>query len=201
MATFIALLLTVIVLGVFIFGALAYPIWMLIHCATAQRSTKSKAIWIILMVLIWPIASYFYGLFASKRKLFKWFSSILIVLLAFLVFVFVSATAYLTKFTDNQLTLDISRLSSNQIIGLTDEESAGIKENLETLRNDLKGGMLITDKKFIVYNLARMFDIISADNQVNQSELTDWMDKFESRDTLDRNAFEKYVDDLGKTKQ
>ena len=202
MANIIALAFTLIVLGIFIFGALAYPIWMLIHCATAQqRSTKSKTIWIILMVLAWPLASYIYGLFASKRTLFKWFSSILIVLLGLLVFVFFASTAYLNKYTASLIADDISKISSNKIAGLTDEEAAGIKSNLETLQNELKGSVLKTDKKFTIYNLTRMFDIITADNQINQSELTDWMDKFESRDTLDRNAFEKYVDDLGKTKQ
>jgi len=198
MANIIALAFTLIVLGIFIFGALAYPIWMLIHCATAQqRSTKSKTIWIILMILVWPLTSYLYGLFASKRTLFKWFSSILIVLLGLLVFVFFASTAYLNKYTASLISTDISKISSNQIAGLTDEEAAGIKSNLETLQNELKGSVLKTDKKFTIYNLTRMFDIISTDNQINQSELTDWMDKFESRDTLDRNAFEKYVDDLG----
>lgn len=52
------------------FMALVQPIWSVIDCAIDERrSTLGKVLWILALVLLWGVASWFYGAFAAANKL------------------------------------------------------------------------------------------------------------------------------------
>jgi hypothetical protein len=59
-----AFALVAVALGIFM--ALVQPIWCLIDCAVdRRRSGASKAVWIVVLVLLYGIANWFYGAFAA----------------------------------------------------------------------------------------------------------------------------------------
>jgi hypothetical protein len=52
--------------GLFVFMIFVQPIWCLIDCAVdRRRSGGGKAVWIILLVIFYGIANWFYGAFAA----------------------------------------------------------------------------------------------------------------------------------------
>ena len=52
--------------GLFIFMLFVQPIWCLIDCAVdRRRSGGGKAVWIILLVIFYGLANWFYGAFAA----------------------------------------------------------------------------------------------------------------------------------------
>lgn len=49
-----------------LFMALIQPIWCIVDCAIGgQRGTGSKVIWIILLIVLYGVANWFYGAFAA----------------------------------------------------------------------------------------------------------------------------------------
>ena len=203
MKTAVGLMLIVIILAIIacLFGVLVYPIWMLVHCATAEgRSSKSKTVWLIFMILGWPVVGYLYGLFGSKRRFFKQISSVLIVLLISLIIIFVAATAYLNQHWRSQIAKDIARIDAVRILILNDTQREALKRGLLILDRELKPGMTRLERKFVIYNLVEMFGVIAEDDEITPSEYRDWVDKFKSRKTIDRNVLERYIHDLQKGK-
>jgi len=187
----LALLLTIA--GV-IFGAFIYPLWTLIHCAISKsRSTKSKTIWIILMILTWPITSFVYGLFSAKRRLFQWISAILIFALVFLVTAFFYMTIKMGELTSAQISKTISKIDQIDTAGITPQGLTKLKEGLSVLKGEMKFKLSGLEKMNKAASLMQLFDIIDRDNKITASEYKDWMDKFESREMLDRKALEQYI--------
>jgi hypothetical protein len=55
-----------------LFMALMQPIWCLVDCAIdGRRSTASKVVWIILLILLWSVANWFYGAFAAGNTILR----------------------------------------------------------------------------------------------------------------------------------
>ena len=55
-----------VVILVFIF-AVVYPFWCMVDCALNDEIVRTnKAIWIIFMLLLWPVGGVFYRLFATR---------------------------------------------------------------------------------------------------------------------------------------
>ncbi len=88
-----ALALTGFMMGFFVlmlFMVLVQPIWCLVDCAVARRrGGGSKAVWVVLLVVLYGLANWFYGAFAAEgpwlRRLTRlaWLFSILL-LIAFI---------------------------------------------------------------------------------------------------------------------
>ena len=52
-----------------LFMVLVQPIWCLVDCAVyTHRSGPSKAIWIIVLVVLYGVANWFYGAFAADGR-------------------------------------------------------------------------------------------------------------------------------------
>jgi lysylphosphatidylglycerol synthetase-like protein (DUF2156 family) len=52
-----------------LFMALIQPIWCVVDCAVDnRRGTAGKVIWIILLIVLYGLASWFYGAFAASGK-------------------------------------------------------------------------------------------------------------------------------------
>ena len=55
------------------FMALVQPIWCIVDCAIdARRGTASKVVWIIVLLLLWSVANWFYGAFAAANATLRW---------------------------------------------------------------------------------------------------------------------------------
>jgi lysylphosphatidylglycerol synthetase-like protein (DUF2156 family) len=52
-----------------LFMALVQPIWCIVDCAVDnRRGTASKVVWIILLVVLYGLANWFYGAFAASGR-------------------------------------------------------------------------------------------------------------------------------------
>ena len=72
-----------------LFMIVVQPLWCLVDCAVARRrSGASKGVWIVVLVLLYGVANWFYGAFAAEgawlRRLTRlaWLFAILLVLSA-----------------------------------------------------------------------------------------------------------------------
>ena len=51
-----------------LFMALVQPIWCVVDCAIdGRRGTAGKVVWIIVLILLWSVANWFYGAFAAAN--------------------------------------------------------------------------------------------------------------------------------------
>jgi len=56
-----------------LFMALVQPIWCVVDCAIdGRRGTASKVVWILLLILLWSVANWFYGAFAAGNASLRW---------------------------------------------------------------------------------------------------------------------------------
>jgi prepilin signal peptidase PulO-like enzyme (type II secretory pathway) len=52
-----------------LFMVLVQPIWCVIDCAIdRKRGTLGKVLWILLLILLWSVANWFYGAFAAGNR-------------------------------------------------------------------------------------------------------------------------------------
>ncbi|MBN8510520.1 MAG: hypothetical protein J0L57_18155 [Burkholderiales bacterium] len=53
-----------------LFMVLVQPIWSVVDCAIdRRRGTAGKVLWILGLILLWGVASWFYGAFAASNRL------------------------------------------------------------------------------------------------------------------------------------
>jgi hypothetical protein len=52
-----------------LFMALVQPIWCVVDCAIGdRRGTANRVVWIVLLLLLWGVANWFYGAFAASGR-------------------------------------------------------------------------------------------------------------------------------------
>ena len=55
-----------------LFMALVQPIWCVVDCAIdGRRSAFGKVVWIIVLILMWSVANWFYGAFAAANTILR----------------------------------------------------------------------------------------------------------------------------------
>jgi hypothetical protein len=69
----LALLGFVVAFGLLmLFMALVQPIWCVVDCAIdGRRGTAGKVVWILLLILLWSVANWFYGAFAAGNTVLR----------------------------------------------------------------------------------------------------------------------------------
>lgn len=78
MESLIAVSIFIYILVSIFFYFLIQPWWAIIDCAISKRSNGSKAIWILLMLLLFVLAPFIYAVFATSSNLLRWSSIILL---------------------------------------------------------------------------------------------------------------------------
>jgi hypothetical protein len=72
-----------------LFMALVQPIWCVVDCAVdAKRSTGSKVVWILALLLLWGVANWFYGAFAATARALRRLTRLAWILIIVLVAAF-----------------------------------------------------------------------------------------------------------------
>jgi hypothetical protein len=182
-------LLLVIYIAAVIFYGVIYPVWAIVHCLRAPlRSKKSKTIWVVSMVLTWTIGSLLYGIFASKRRLFQGFFFIFI----FTVIILFAGARYTVNRVSAQLNKGIAktiqRIDYMNTEQLTRRQLNKLKTSLSTLGEEFKNYRTISsaDKVRKTTELLKGFDAMMADNRITYAEYKVWMDKFKSRNRLNK---------------
>jgi len=80
-----------------LFMALVQPIWCVVDCAVDnRRNGGNKAVWIIVLLVFWGVANWFYGAFSADRGALRrltrlaWIS-IIVLVVAFMALYFTHA--------------------------------------------------------------------------------------------------------------
>ena len=170
--------LILLVPTVILFFLFIYPLWALIHCAISQsRSNKSKIIWIITMILVWPLASLIYGLFGSQKRLFQWFSGIAI---AGSICIF-AVLFYTATLKGVSLTNQLAKLPLINTSELSQENIATLKDSLATLREEARFSLRKFPRTASAGRMITEFALITRDNKIALSEYDRWTSMFKSR--------------------
>ncbi|MBM3248910.1 MAG: hypothetical protein FJZ10_05795 [Candidatus Omnitrophica bacterium] len=192
----VALMIGILIFGGFFFSILVYPIWLLVHCAIAEnRSTKSKVIWIVLMLLAWPLTGLIYGLFGSKRRLFQWISGIIITIAILALIGIFTFMGRLSSISRQEITRTVAKIDQMDTSGLSVSELKELKLSMLVLGDEMKMTFSRTamEKLSKDISLMQLFYIYAKDDKISSYEYGDWVEKFKSRDMIDRKALERYI--------
>lgn len=195
----VALFSMFLFIGGIFFTILIYPIWLLIHCALSEnRSTKFKVIWIISMLIAWPLAAIVYGLFGSKRKLFQWISGIIIVFCFLALGGIFYFTGRLADISRQEISRTIAKIDQFDTTAITESELKELKLSMLVLRDEMSMSLSRAAMENLAkdISLMQLFYIYIKDHKISQDEYGDWIEKFKARAMMDRKALEKYVDSM-----
>ena len=82
-----------------LFMVLVQPIWCLIDCAVDnRRSGGSKALWIIVLVVFYGLANWFYGAFAAAGSVLRRLTRLAWIVLILLVVAFIALSVLHPEF-------------------------------------------------------------------------------------------------------
>lgn len=177
----LAIFLGFLFLFFLLFGFLIYPIWVLVHCANSGHSTRAKTIWIIVMILCWPLGAFIYGFFASRKKVFQVFVIVYFALTAALVGTLVWLLSWLV--TESQQTFKgaLSTLNHMNVAQLTDAQKSKLNRDLEILLSEFNNER-ISYKQLKSFRLIEAWEEISNDHLIDANEYRRWTIFFENRD-------------------
>ena len=192
-------ILTLLLLLWILFACLLLPLWILIHCAISTLSTRAKALWIIVMLLVWPIGSWVYGFFVSKKRLFRWSAGVSFFLFLILAAGLVMGLPIVFKEGEkrgSRVMLQSERLSMSDV---SQEDRGKLNTALETLQGETsaRGNWLSRYKALErATNLYDLFDLYAEDNQLTAAEYRDWMGTYNMRNLVDQDALEEHMRQL-----
>ena len=197
MISFLALALALAIIFAFlliVFVAFIYPVWALIDCVvTPVLETKWKIIWSIVMVVFWPLGSFAYGLFGSRKKIFQWIVTISLVVSFIFGLFFVTGLNWLIDTTVGNIDSQISGMERLEPGPVSKEELMKLNTCLLSLEGEMHDRWYSFDKKLKAMHLLDFFETITSDHHITREEYTEWMKRFESRETADRQTLENRI--------
>lgn len=185
--------LLVFLLGFLVFLLVA-PIWLLVHCVNNREVGKTKTIWILTMLLLWPFAEFLYGFLYLKNKFWKWISggAFALSVIGTLTFIFLFPVS-----------LAKERQNMKQTIVAIDQVSMGgtlpnardvLKGALKTLEGEIQGmGFLRIEEVQIVRDLHLLLRKYLADGELSAVEYQGWIEKYRMRKLLSHEAMEQFL--------
>lgn len=182
-----ALLITLAPVACFI----VLPVSALIHCATSARTGRSKALWIIGMVVTWPLGGIAYGLAASGHRVLRWAGGVSLAVVGLFIGVLMWGIPALIKATVQEAGSLIARVGS---VDAQPAQRAQLTAQLEELRREIEATRLREyDRVKRASALLRLLDVYARDNRLTPEECADWGSKFESRALLNPDALEQQI--------
>lgn len=174
-------------------GGIVYPIWMIIHCITSSSlNKKTKVLCLVAILFTWSLGAFLYGLFVCEKKSAPWFSAIVILCLGLLSILPIVGMFNSMKHNAVYMAVtEFAKIDQFDTQQLTSEELSRFKASLETLQEEIKSSNLERMHKALTF--LELFGIYARDNKITSGEYNAWMEKFDSRDMLDRGEFSSYV--------
>ncbi len=186
-----------IVLGILFYG-IVFPLWMLIHCVGSKTLSRgSRILWVILIFISGPIGAFLYGGFISGKGAVQWVSRIGFIFLLCLVFSIVPLGVYFSKVTSVNIVETEKKLDSVDMLEISREERANVREALETLREELrKSGWFALERKQVIASLLELLTVSLKDNRFSRLEYNEWIANYRSRNTLNLDTLKNRVREL-----
>ncbi len=181
----IVVLLLILVLAV----GIVFPIWLLVRCLSSDTPTPTKVMWVAMMLLFFPpFGFYIYGLRSNSPKIRATsFGAIIIAGLGLVAMLL--AIPYVIKTSQNILENAIKGFDQENFLELNSEQRQNFKTSITTLKKELDGNWLSeAEHKQHAIALLQLFQIYAQDQKIDQSEYSDWQEKFSDRKLLTAQA-------------
>ena len=175
-------------------GAVIYPIWMLFHCAMSPLNGKMKTIWLLVILFTWSLGAILYGLIRCEKRSAPWISAIALMCIG-MISVFPLIKMY--KAANNYAIEKLSKIDRLNTAKLSPDELTELKASLRALQSEVKSKNL--ERALRASHFSTLFSIYANDHQITPMEYREWIEKFNSRDMLDLNAFSAFI--INKLKQ
>ncbi|MCM8812263.1 MAG: PLDc N-terminal domain-containing protein [Candidatus Omnitrophica bacterium] len=191
----IALVLAIV--AAMLFYLIVFPIWALIHCASAREvGGRGKAFWVVLILLFWTVGGALYGFFASGKRYFKWISATALAFSVLFVIVLGAAYSSMMTATPRLIRQKIDSMEQVDMMELAAGDRERVKEDLTTLLNEFEAAAWFdVDAKQRGMRLCEYFALMVRDGKLDPAEYEKWRHLFESRRLLDLSALENAVNE------
>lgn len=171
-----------------------YALWMIGHCVRAKdMNTKSKVIWTVAMLLVWPVAGIIYGIVSSKDEGIRMISFAAIFLGAVLTFFVIQGINQGSRLVRAMMVLKVSELQQNNLSELDKEQVQFLNESLNIVEKEVGAGLLQREKKFKALILYQLYSKLVKDKKITLAEFLDWKNSYNTRETMDAKEFRKVL--------
>ncbi|GEM_PF-1399337 len=186
-------------LAVMLLGFVVLPVWALIACATSPTERGvAKAIWIVLMLVTWPVAGLCYAAIRIARGFLRAGARWCLILIAALSAAWLvfgpslrpKLSAYLTAETAKT----VERLDSAQREDVPDRQLQEIKQALQQLTQEIGGQPMSYERIGVDMGLRELMDVFLLDRQLTAPEAKEWQAKFMARDALSYRALQDSIE-------
>lgn len=193
----LAIAFVVVLLIAFFFYGVIFPALLFIDCIKSERSKLSKVLWAIVMFIFWPLPHFIYGVLYLKSFFKRMLAG---VCLAITLLFVVGAFLLIPRLQGIQISEMESILEQVQQVEmpgtLPDARDRAIAA-LRTLQEETgRSGFLNIEQMEIASNLNAILEEMIRDNQWTSSEYQSWIEKFRTRQFLDHEALEDFLEEL-----
>jgi hypothetical protein len=182
-----------------LFGALIFPIWMIINCARdSERSTESKIPWVVIMILVFPFGAYLYGLFASGRR-----AIIMLSLSVVLTWVLAIGGAYFgLRFLQNRSLESVPQLRNliEQSSSYSLPQRGDLLRAIDILEQELRVDWPLSDNARNDVELFDQLERMLGDKKLEEKEAQVWLGFFDKRRDIDASLFDDALEKEFKSK-
>ena len=148
-------------------------------------------LWIIGMLLTWPLGGIAYGLAASRHRGLRWASGVSLAVVALFISVVIWGVPALIKATAQEAGALIGRLES---VEAQPEQRTQLTAQLEALQREVETSRFREyDRVKRASALMRLLDVYARDGRLTPEECADWASKYESRALIDPEALEQQI--------
>ncbi len=181
-----------------------YPIWAIIDCVVSKkRSDINKVIWVLLMIFVWPLASYCYGLFSAKSKALRISAVIASLTILIGVTILLSGLGPPVSFMKgnfrffHQSAENIEdQLALTDTSELSKADMQNLQEAIRTLQREYNALNISVEERKKISLLLDLLRTYVYDNHLTNKEYTDWLNRYHLRRLLDEKMLEEYIKGL-----
>lgn len=156
------------------FAVMAFPLWAIGQCALSRRAPRFKAVWIIAMLLFWPLASVFYALLASGHRTLRTAAVATMVCYAGIGGVMIVGSEMMTRPAARTFSAAREAARHWDVTALAPGERAEWMSSLETLAEEISVPWYRYQEKTALVPFGSLLEGITADGAVSQAEYAAW---------------------------
>lgn len=182
-------------LGGAFFFLIIYPAWMLVDCAKTELPGKQKTIWIIAMLVAWPLAGMVYGLLRKENRLIRGLSLAGIVLTVLVTVGIIYGTFLMSNDTRRQVSQAQSQISQLDWSAVTQTHRSEMEKALNDFRREVDSKKVYINLR-VNGDLAELLAVYLKDGHLSDPEIEDWVDSVSHRYELDSDRLHKRLEKL-----
>ena len=180
--------------ALFIF--LIFPIWALVDCANSTSSKGTKTLWVIVMVLFWPLGGFVYGLFGTAQKWLRGAAVLVVIFCLLFVGLLASTINRLVDALYVELNYSLNPGSSVDFSELKQHQQLELERALGILKDEAQLPWLAADRKVIARSLLEVYRAMIEDHHFSFSENAVFMKMFLLRQVMNMDFLHKSLRNL-----